>query len=89
VCRELTKLYEEVFRGTAEEAARYFSGGAKGEIVLVVRGGTAKTQESIEEAIRRARRDVAKGESPSRAAQKAARESGHRRSEIYERLVKG
>jgi len=89
VCRELTKLYEEVFRGTAEEAARYFSGGAKGEIVLVVRGGTAKTEESIEEAIRRARRDVAKGESPSRAAQKAARESGHRRSEIYERLVKG
>jgi 16S rRNA (cytidine1402-2'-O)-methyltransferase len=55
----------------------------------VVRGGTVKTEESIEEAIRRARGYMKEGESPSRAAQKAARESGHRRSEIYERLVKG
>src|ERR671910_821776 len=30
VCRELTKLYEEVFRGTAGEATRHFSGGTKG-----------------------------------------------------------
>jgi 16S rRNA (cytidine1402-2'-O)-methyltransferase len=89
VCRELTKLYEEVFRGTAEEAARYFSGGAKGEIVLVIRGGTTKVEESIEEVVERARRYMREGESPSRAAQKAARESGHRRGEIYERLVKG
>ena len=87
VCRELTKLYEEVFRGTAEEAARHFSEGVKGEIVLVIRGGTAKAQESIEEVVRRAREYVAEGESPSRAAAKAARESGWRRGEIYERLV--
>ena len=39
VCRELTKLHEEVFRGTAGEAAEHFSGTVKGEIVLVVRGG--------------------------------------------------
>jgi 16S rRNA (cytidine1402-2'-O)-methyltransferase len=89
VCRELTKLYEEVFRGTAEQAARHFSGSVKGEIVLVVRGGTARTEESIDDVIRRARGYVADGESPSRAAQKAARESGYRRGEIYERLVKG
>jgi 16S rRNA (cytidine1402-2'-O)-methyltransferase len=89
VCRELTKLYEEVFRGTAEEATRHFSEGVKGEIVLVVRGGTAKTQESIYDVVRRARGYVAEGESPSRASARAARESGYRRGEIYERLVKG
>jgi 16S rRNA (cytidine1402-2'-O)-methyltransferase len=89
VCRELTKLYEEVFRGTAEEAIRHFSEGVKGEIVLVVRGGTAKTQASIDDVVRRARAYVAEGESPSRASARAARESGHRRGEIYERLVKG
>jgi 16S rRNA (cytidine1402-2'-O)-methyltransferase len=89
VCRELTKLYEEVFRGTAEQAARHFSGNVKGEIVLVVRGGTAKTEESIDDVVRRARDYVAEGESPSRASARAARESGLRRSEIYERLVKG
>jgi 16S rRNA (cytidine1402-2'-O)-methyltransferase len=88
VCRELTKLHEEVFRGTAEEAARHFSGGVKGEIVLVVRGGTAKVEESIGDVVRRARNYVAGGESPSRAAARAARESGRRRGEVYERLVK-
>src|SRR5215204_183867 len=75
VCRELTKLYEEVFRGTAEEAARQFSGGVKGEIVLVIRGGAAKAEESIEGVVKRARGYVAEGESPSRAAARAARES--------------
>src|SRR5215207_5894424 len=49
VCRELTKLYEEVFRGTAEEAARHLSEGTKGEIVLVVRGGTTKAEEGIDD----------------------------------------
>jgi 16S rRNA (cytidine1402-2'-O)-methyltransferase len=89
VCRELTKLYEEVFRGTAEQAARHFSGSVKGEIVLVVRGGVAKTEESIDDVVRLARDYVAEGESPSRASARAARESGHRRGEIYERLVNG
>src|SRR5215208_3430637 len=89
VCRELTKLPEEVFRGTAEEATRHFSEGVKGEIVLVVRGGTAKVDESLEEVVCRAREYVAEGESPSRASARAARESGHRRGEIYEQLVKG
>src|ERR671913_1801411 len=49
VCRELTKLHEEVFRGTAEEAARHFPGRVKGEIVLVIRGGTA--DEGLEEVV--------------------------------------
>jgi 16S rRNA (cytidine1402-2'-O)-methyltransferase len=88
VCRELTKLHEEVFRGTAEQAARHFSGGVKGEIVLIVRGGTAKAEESLEDAVERARGYMKEGESPSRAAARAARELGRRRGEVYERLVK-
>ena len=88
VCRELTKLHEEVFRGTAGEAAGHFSGGTKGEIVVVVRGGTAKSEESMEDVVHRAHVYVAEGETPSRAAARAARESGLRRGEVYERLVK-
>ncbi len=88
VCRELTKLHEEVFRGTATEAARRFSGGVKGEVVLVVRGGIGAGPIGFEEVVGKARDYLAKGESPSRAAAKAARESGWRRSEIYERLVR-
>ncbi|HWH95130.1 MAG TPA: 16S rRNA (cytidine(1402)-2'-O)-methyltransferase [Baekduia sp.] len=37
VCRELTKLHEEIVRGTARElAARYASGEPRGEIVVVI-----------------------------------------------------
>jgi 16S rRNA (cytidine1402-2'-O)-methyltransferase len=88
VCRELTKLHEEVFRGTAEEAARHFSGGTKGEIVLVIRGGTNKAEDSLEDVVLRARGYVSEGQTPSRAAARAARESGLRRGEVYDRLVK-
>ena len=87
VCRELTKLHEEVFRGAAGEAARRFSEGTKGEIVLVVRGGTTAGPGDVEDAVALARGYVAEGESPSRAAAQAAKESGRRRSEIYDRLV--
>jgi 16S rRNA (cytidine1402-2'-O)-methyltransferase len=87
VCRELTKLHEEVFRGTAAEAAQRFSEGAKGEIVLVVRGGTEIEPAGFEEAVKLARQYVAEGEGPSRAAARAARESGRSKGEIYDRLV--
>lgn len=37
VCRELTKMHEEVFRGTAHEAREHFeTNGVKGEVTLVV-----------------------------------------------------
>jgi 16S rRNA (cytidine1402-2'-O)-methyltransferase len=36
VCRELTKLHEEVARGSAAELAERFADGARGEVVLVV-----------------------------------------------------
>ncbi len=87
VCRELTKLHEEVFRGKAGEAAQRFAGGTKGEIVLVVRGGTAAEPATVDEAVELARGYVAEGESPSRAAARAARESGVRRAEVYDGLV--
>ena len=55
VCRELTKLYEEVFRGTASEALAHFS-EPRGEFVLVIRGVTptaaasGPTEDQLEEA---------------------------------------
>jgi 16S rRNA (cytidine1402-2'-O)-methyltransferase len=87
VCRELTKLHEEVFRGTVAEAAEHFAGDVKGEIVLVVRGGVTAEPESFEAVVERARGYVAEGESLSRAAGRAARDSVWRRGEVYDRLV--
>ncbi len=57
VCRELTKRFEEVTRGSLTEVAQHFEGRAvKGEIVLLVgRGGDeAPDAESIDDQLRRA-----------------------------------
>jgi 16S rRNA (cytidine1402-2'-O)-methyltransferase len=89
VCRELTKLHEEVFRGTAAQAAEHFSGPVKGEVVVVVRGGTDAAPPSLEDAVERARGYVSEGEGPSRAAARAARESGLKKRDVYERVAKG
>ena len=69
VCRELTKLYEEVFRGTAAEALEHFS-SPRGEVVIVIQGrpaeidstgrATAEDQASIEDELRRRLSDLKK-----------------------------
>ena len=39
ICRELTKLYEETFRGTAAQSINHFS-TVRGEFVIVIKGAT-------------------------------------------------
>ncbi|MFL5955630.1 MAG: 16S rRNA (cytidine(1402)-2'-O)-methyltransferase [Gaiellaceae bacterium] len=43
VCRELTKRFEEVARGSATELAERFASPPKGEITVVVAAGTASS----------------------------------------------
>ena len=40
-CRELTKVYEEVFRGTLDELCSWAEGGLRGELTIVVAGISA------------------------------------------------
>lgn len=40
VAREMTKLHQEIFHGSVEEAAEHFTQGVKGEIVLVIAGAS-------------------------------------------------
>lgn len=48
VCRELTKQFEEVVRGTAAELAERFSEPPKGEITVVVGAGrAAETEDAV------------------------------------------
>ena len=49
VVRELTKQFEEVFRGSFGEAYEYFSATPRGEITLVVEGKQAGEEEDITE----------------------------------------
>ena len=50
VCRELTKLHEEIYRGTLEEALEYFiENRPRGEFVLVIEGKSDELIKSEEE----------------------------------------
>ncbi len=48
VARELSKLHEEVFRGTLESAAAHFSGEVKGEIVLMLAPNLLSLEPSLD-----------------------------------------
>ena len=83
VCRELTKVHEEVVRGTAQElAARYASAAPRGEIVLVV-GGAPDRAGLDPAAVDAVRRLVDAGARPRVAAGVVAELTGGAANELY------
>jgi 16S rRNA (cytidine1402-2'-O)-methyltransferase len=81
VCRELTKRFEEVARGTAAELAERLVEPPKGEITLVVAAGAAS---SDPESARRAVADlVAAGTPRGVAAEVVARLTDTSRNDLY------
>lgn len=84
VCREMTKLHEEIRRGPIAAARRRFtSRPPRGEITLVI-AGLGSRQRWPEAAVRRALAEaLAAGERRSQAARRVAAESGWERREIY------
>ncbi len=85
VCRELTKLHEEVVRGTASElAARYAGAEVKGEVVLVVGGAPPRAAgEPAPEAVDAVRRLVEAGARPRVAAGVVAELTGGSANALY------
>lgn len=88
VTREMTKLHEEVWVGTLGEAVERWTGEIKGEITLVLEGGSL-TPVTAEAAIAEARSLVDAGNSPSDAARSVAQDSGVSRRVIYQALLEG
>jgi 16S rRNA (cytidine1402-2'-O)-methyltransferase len=87
VARELTKLHEEIWRGTPEGALAHFeSGRIRGEITLVVEGAPPDQPVSWGEADVRAALAgrLASGEPRSAAAKAVAREAGWARQAVYD-----
>lgn len=90
LCRELTKLHEEVIRGTLSELCEYYeSTEPRGEYVIVVAGAeqTEDAALTIEQAAQLARQLVLGGEKMSDACKKAAKETGFPKQEIYKLLL--
>jgi 16S rRNA (cytidine1402-2'-O)-methyltransferase len=92
VARELTKLHEELARGTLDELAERFASGARGEVTIVVAGAGADEKE--ERAAPAAGVDdriamlVAAGKGAKEIAAAVARETGLPRREIYAKAAR-
>jgi 16S rRNA (cytidine1402-2'-O)-methyltransferase len=84
VCREMTKLHEEIFRGTVSEAIKYFT-VPRGEITLVVAGRQKDVDPEITGEIRaELRRLRSDGLSAGEAAKQVSRKTGLPRRRLYE-----
>jgi len=82
VCRELTKRYEEVVRGSASEVAERFSAGTKGEITVVI--GPAEVEAGDEAlAVEAVSELVGVGVSRRSAADVVSRLTGVSRNRLY------
>jgi len=83
VCRELTKFYEEVKRGTAAELVEWAAAGVRGEICIVVAGATIRVLDlsaGVEEVLAL----VAGGARLKEAAADVAAASGLGKRDLYE-----
>lgn len=89
VCRELTKLHEEVLRLPIGEAVGHFAAQEpRGEFVLVVGGRPPQTAEGDEDAaLARAEQLRREGLSLKEAAARAAAEFGVRKRQLYNQMT--
>ena len=89
VCRELTKVHEEVVRGTAAELARRYEGSPpRGEVVLVVGPAAKRSPEAgaPPAGLEQLRRLVEAGAKPRAAAQAVAELTGGSANALYRAL---
>jgi len=83
VCREMTKMHEEVARGTAAELAESFSGdGVRGEITVVIGPGEPVAAE-LSGAAKAVAELIESGAKPRAAARVVASLTGTRANDLY------
>jgi 16S rRNA (cytidine1402-2'-O)-methyltransferase len=88
VCRELTKMHEEISRGSLAELARRFRGDVKGEIVLVIGpASSAEHDQDVGFAVDALRHLVQSGARPRAAASVVAALTGTRANDLYRALT--
>lgn len=88
VARELTKLFEEVREGTLSELATHYenAGAPKGEVVVCVAPASRAKAMDAEE-VDRLLLELVEDMPAAKAAGEAARMTGGRKSELYQRLL--
>jgi len=83
VCRELTKLHEEVFRGTAGEAIKHFT-APRGEFTLAIEGKPKADKPRLTNKIEKQLQEMyLAGASAKEAVATVAEETGLKKKELY------
>ena len=83
VCRELTKRFEEVLRGTAAELSARFAEPPKGELTLVLGPGRGRADADERAALAAVSELVEAGVPRKRAAELVARLTGVAKNRLY------
>jgi len=89
ITRELTKQYEEVMRGSAQELLAQIKqrGGIKGEITLAIWPGIGKTVEADDERVIEALKEAIKTMPAAKAALEVAKKFGLQKRQLYDTAV--
>ena len=91
LCRELTKLNEEIMRTTLVEAVKYYeSNEPRGEYVLIVEGNASGTTELFwkdMDEITHVEYYISSGMSKNEAIKAAAKDRGVHKNEVYKKVV--
>ncbi len=88
ICRQLTKLHEEVFRGTISQALEYFT-EPRGEFTLVIEGkGEKEKPELTQDIEQKLQRMHLSGVTAKEAIAKVAGETGLSKKELYRAWLK-
>jgi len=84
VCRELTKMFEEVKRGPLGEIAEWARDEVRGEIVVVIGGATAGASVTLADALAEVTRLTQDGVGLNEACAQVAQLTGVRKRELYQ-----
>jgi 16S rRNA (cytidine1402-2'-O)-methyltransferase len=87
VCRELTKVYEEVFRGRLNQAIEHFT-QPRGEFTLVIEGKSAQEPEISQQVERELRRLHRQGAGAKEAVARLSESSGISKKKLYHAWLK-
>lgn len=91
LCRELTKLHEQILRMTLGEALAYYTeNDPRGEYVLILEGAAEASEEALtlEDAVSLALERIASGASKKDAAREVSRETGFPKNALYDAVLR-
>ena len=91
LCRELTKLHEQILRMTLGEALAYYTeNDPRGEYVLILEGAAEASEEALtlEDAVSLALERIASGASKKDAVREVSRETGFPKNALYDAVLR-